>query len=294
MSEKIPFYGGQALIEGVLMRGSKIAVATIKGYDGEIHIHQENLGAIYQSNIKTLPFLRGIIALWDALVLGTRFLTISANHQTDKPEEQMTGKSLYLTLAFSVGIGILIFFVAPASLSQLFENMLGINPWVGNLVEGLIRILILIGYLAIIQQIPDVKRVFMYHGAEHKTINAFEADAELTPQSVSEFSLVHPRCGTSFILTVVVFSIIIFSLLGPQTLYWRIFSRLVFVIPIVSISYEYIRLLSSHLSNPIVSFIIKPNLWLQHLTTSEPTLDMIDIAITSLKEVIKNEALINA
>jgi len=294
MSEKIPFYGGQALIEGVLMRGSKIAVATIKGYDGQIHIHQEDLGAIYQGKIKTTPFLRGIIALWDAMFLGTRFLTISANHQTDKPEEQITGKSLYVTLAISLGIGILIFFVAPASLSHLFESFLGINPWMGNLIEGAIRVVLLVGYLALIQQIPDVKRVFMYHGAEHKTINAFEAGSELTSDSVSKYSLVHPRCGTSFILTVVVFSVILFSLLGPLPLFWRIISRLVFVIPIASISYEYIRWSAKHLSNPIIAILIKPNLWLQKLTTAEPNLDMIDIAITSLKEVIKNEDLITA
>jgi uncharacterized protein YqhQ len=292
MSEKIPFYGGQALIEGVLMRGSKTAVATIKGLDGKIHIHQETLGAIYQGNMKNIPFLRGIIALWDALILGTRFLTISANHQTENPDEKITGKSLYLTLAFSIGVAILLFFVAPASLSQLFENLFGINPWVGNLIEGLFRILILVGYLVLIQQISDVKRVFMYHGAEHKTINAFEADADLNPNAVSKFSLVHPRCGTSFILTVVVFSIVIFSLLGPLPVYLRLISRLIFVIPIVSLAYEYIRWSSRHISNPIVAILIKPNLWLQKLTTAEPTLDMIEIAITSLKEVIKNEALL--
>jgi len=292
MSEKLPFYGGQALIEGVLMRGSHVAVATMKGLDGKIYIHQESLGAIYQSSIKTVPFLRGIIALWDAMVLGTRFLTISANHQTEKPEEQITGGSLYLTLAISIGMAVLLFFIAPATLSQLIENFLGINAVLGNLIEGLIRLVILIAYLELIQKIPDVNRIFKYHGAEHKTINAFEAGSDLNPQAVSQYSLVHPRCGTSFILTVVVFSIIVFSLLGPLPIFWRIVSRLVFIIPIASIAYEYIRWSAKHLSNPFVSFIIKPNLWLQRLTTSEPTLDMIEIAISSLREVIKSETLI--
>ena len=292
MTEKMPFYGGQALIEGVLMRGSRVAVATIKGYDGTIYVHQEILGGIYKGKIKSTPFVRGIIALWDSLVLGTRFLTISANHQTEKPEEKITGGALYFTLAISLAVGILIFFVAPASLSQLLEYILGLNPWFGNLLEGLIRVLLLIGYMLAIQKIPDVNRVFKYHGAEHKTINAFEADGELTPESVSHYSLVHPRCGTSFILTVVLFSIILYSLLGPLPIFSRIISRLVFIIPIISISYEYIRWSSLHLSNPIVAILIKPNLWLQKLTTSEPTLDMIAIAISSLKEVIKSEALV--
>ena len=292
MSDKLPFYGGQALIEGVLMRGSHVAVATMKGYDGKIYVHQEPLSEIYQGNLKNIPFLRGIIALWDAMVLGTRFLTISANHQTDKPEEQIAGKTLYITMFISISIGILIFFVAPASLSQLLENLLAVNPWVGNLIEGAIRVVILVGYLFAIQKIPDVKRVFMYHGAEHKTINAFEGDGDLTPISVSKFSLVHPRCGTSFILTVVLFSVILFSLLGPMPLLWRILSRLIFVLPIASISYEYIRWSSKHLANRVVSILISPNLWLQKLTTAEPTLDMLEIAISSLKEVIKSEALI--
>lgn len=292
MSEKLPFYGGQALIEGVLMRGSHTVVATIKGADGQIHIRQEELGGIYQGGIKKTPFLRGIIALWDSLVLGTQYLTISANLQSDDPDEKIEGASLYFTLFLSIGFAILLFFVAPASLSHLVEQILPTSLWLGNLIEGIIRIIIMIVYLVAIQKIPDVKRVFMYHGAEHKTINAFEDNAELTPDAVSKYSLFHPRCGTGFLLTVVLFSIIIFSILGPLPLYQRIISRILFIIPLASLAYEYIRWSSSHLNNPVVRILVAPNLWLQKLTTADPTLDMIEIAITSLREVINKEALV--
>jgi uncharacterized protein YqhQ len=294
MSEKLPFYGGQALIEGVLMRGSHTAVAAIKGVNGEIHIHQEELGGIYQGWVKTTPFARGIIALWDALVLGTRFLTISANLQTDNPDEKVEGGTLYLTIGFSLVFGALLFFVVPASLSHLIEQWLPPSAWLGNLIEGLIRVAIMIGYLVAIRKIPDIKRVFMYHGAEHKTINAFEAGAELTPEAVSKHTVFHPRCGTGFLLTVVLFSIIVFSLLGPLSLPLRIASRLVFIIPLASISYEYIRWTAKHLDNPIIKLVIAPNLWLQKLTTAEPSMEMLEIAITSLREVIKKETLVQA
>lgn len=292
MSEKMPFYGGQALIEGVLMRGSQVAVATIKDFNGQIHIHHEPLTGIYQGNLKNIPFLRGIIALWDAIVLGSRFLTMSANHQLENPDEHIKGPSLFFTFFISFAIGILLFFIAPAYLCDILEKWLQINPWVGNLIEGLMRVLILIVYLVSIRRNDEILRVFKYHGAEHKTINTYEANLPLTVENVSKSSLVHPRCGTSFLLTVVLFSIILFSLLGPLPVIWRLVSRLLFIIPLTSISYEYIRWSAKHLNNPFVSVLITPNLWLQKLTTSDPTDEMMEIGITSLNEVIKRESLI--
>ncbi|MCB2203037.1 DUF1385 domain-containing protein [bacterium] len=280
MEEKMPAYGGQAVIEGVLMRGQSSVAMANRDPEGEIVITKEELTGIYTSNIRKIPFLRGLVLLWDSLGLGMRFLTTSANIQTGE-EEQLEGPALYLTLGVSMVFGIGLFFLLPALLSGLMARFWAIQPWVINLIEGLIRLVLLIGYLWLIAKMPDIERVFMYHGAEHKTINAFEAGAELRPEVVKEYSLQHPRCGTSFILTLVLLSIIVFSLLGPLPLHWRLLSRLLMIPVLAGIAYEYIRLLSKHLDSGFVRFIIKPNLALQNMTTREPTEEMLEVAITA-------------
>lgn len=288
MNEKMPAYGGQAVIEGVLMRGSSSIAMANRAPDGEIVVHAEPLTGIYTSSLRKVPFLRGLIILWDSLSLGMRFLTLSANVQTGE-EEKLEGPMLYLTLALSLAISIGVFFLLPALLSGLVARFTSITPWVVNLFEGFLRLGILIVYLWAIGKMPDIKRVFMYHGAEHKTINAFENDAKLTPESVQAYSVEHPRCGTSFILTLVLLSIVIFSLLGPMPLYWRLLSRLL-MIPILSgIAYEYIRLLSRHLDLPFVQFIIKPNLALQQMTTREPDLAMLEVSIKAFDTMFAME-----
>lgn len=288
MNEKMPAYGGQAVIEGVLMRGSSSISMANRAPDGEIVVHTEPLTGIYTSSLRKVPFLRGLIILWDSLSLGMRFLTLSANVQTGE-EEKLEGPMLYLTLALSLAISIGFFFLLPALLSGLVARFTSITPWVVNLFEGFLRLGILIVYLWAIGKMPDIKRVFMYHGAEHKTINAFENDAKLTPESVQAYSVEHPRCGTSFILTLVLLSIVIFSLLGPMPLYWRLLSRLL-MIPILSgIAYEYIRLLSKHLDLPFVQFIIKPNLALQQMTTREPDLAMLEVSIKAFDTMFAME-----
>ncbi len=278
MKEKMPSYGGQAVIEGVLMRGKNSVAMANRTPEGEIVVNQEKLTGIYTSNIRKIPFLRGLIVLWDAMGLGMRYLTISANIQTGE-DEKLEGPALYLTLALSIVFGIGIFFLLPALISGLVAKYTTITPWVVNLFEGLLRLVILIVYLWLIGKMSDIKRVFMYHGAEHKTINAFESGAELTPQNVKQYSLEHPRCGTSFILTLVLLSIILFSLFGPLPLHWRLISRVLMIPVLAGIAYEYIRLLSNHLDSPLVRFIIKPNLALQKLTTREPNDEMLEVSI---------------
>ena len=280
MKERMPSYGGQAVIEGVLMRGqSSIAMAN-RNPEGEIVVSQEPLTGIYTTNIRKIPFLRGLIILWDALGLGMRYLTDSANIQTGE-DEKLEGPALYLTLGFSMVLGIGLFFLLPALISGLLEKVITVSHWVTNLFEGLLRLVILIVYLWGIGQMPDIKRVFMYHGAEHKTINAFEDHAELTPEVVKTYSLEHPRCGTSFILTLVLLSIIVFSLFGPLPLHWRLITRVLMIPVLAGISYEYIRLMANHLDSSFVQVLIKPNLALQHLTTREPTEEMLEVAITA-------------
>jgi uncharacterized protein YqhQ len=278
VNEKMPSYGGQAVIEGVLMRGKSSVVMATRAPNNEIVIHKEKLSGIYTSNLRNIPFLRGLIVLWDSLGLGMRYLTLSANVQTGE-DEKLEGLMLYLTLAISLAFGIGLFFLLPALISGLIARFTTINPWVINLFEGVFRLGILIFYLWVIGKMPDINRVFMYHGAEHKTINAFEAGVELTPGEVKRYSVEHPRCGTSFILTLVLLSIIIFSLFGPLPLHWRLLSRLLMIPVLASIAYEYIRLLSKHLDSLFVRFIIKPNLAMQQLTTREPTEEMLEVSI---------------
>ncbi len=282
-------YGGQAVIEGVLMRGQKAFAIAMRGPDGKIVVHQEKLDEIYRSKISRIPFVRGVLLLWDALGLGMRALTISANTQTGE-EEKLEGPALYVTLGLALVFGIGLFFLLPAGLGSLSEKLLGWNVWWSNLAEGVVRLAILIGYIWAIGFMPDVKRLFAYHGAEHKTINAYEAGAELTPESVRHFSLQHPRCGTAFLLTLVLLSIVVFALLGPLPVLWRLASRILLIPLLAGVAVEYIRWTANHLGNPIVRWMIKPNLALQSLTTREPDASMLEVAITSFRTMREAEA----
>jgi len=278
MTEKMPSYGGQAVIEGVLMRGKTSVAMANRTPDGEIVVHKEKLTGIYTTKLTKIPFLRGLVILWDALGLGIRFLTMAANIQTGE-DEKIEGPMLYVTLAISLTLGVGIFFLLPALISGLIERSPSITAWISNLIEGVLRLIILILYLWLIGKMSDIKRVFMYHGAEHKTINAFEAGSEMTPKKVAAYSLEHPRCGTSFILTLVLLSIIVFTLLGPLPLLWRLLSRVLMLPILAGISYEYIRLLSKHMDSKFIQLLIKPNLALQKLTTREPSIEMLEVSI---------------
>jgi uncharacterized protein YqhQ len=290
MTEQLVAYGGQAVIEGVMMRGAAGVAIAMRAPDENIVIHTESLSGIYKSKLIKIPFLRGLVALWDALGLGTRALTISANTQTGEDEE-IEGTALYLTLGLSLAVGIAIFFLTPALIGQLIEYVFktDMGAWLGNLGEGIIRLAFLVGYIWLIGRIPDVKRVFAYHGAEHKTINAFEAGAELTPTNVSKYSLEHPRCGTAFLLTLVVFSVLIFSLLGPLPIGLRLASRILLIPVIAGIAYEYIRWTARHMDSSFVRAIVKPNLALQHLTTREPDLNMLEVSIAAFQAMREQE-----
>lgn len=277
---KLPNYGGQAVIEGVMMRGKKYAAIAMRNPQGEIAIHTEKLSKIYQSRIMKIPFLRGLVGLNDALILGMKALTISANTQTGE-DEKLEGPALFFTFALSLGIAILIFFLIPAGVGQAVERYLSWKPWVGNLLEGLVRLIFLIAYMWGIGQMEDIKRVFSYHGAEHKVINAFEANAELTPESTKKFSLEHPRCGTAFLLIVVLFSVLLFTALGPMSLVWRLISRILLLPVLAGIAYEYLQWTARNLHNPLVKMLVKPNLALQHLTTNEPSLDVLEVSIAA-------------
>jgi len=296
MEDKLITYGGQAVIEGVLMRGRKAVAIAMRAPDGKIVTHSEALGGIYESRLAKTPFLRGLVLLWDALVLGMRFLALSANTQSSE-DEKLEGPALYLTLGLTLLVAIGIFFLAPAGVGWLSEHFLHWNAWWSNLLEGLVRLLLLVGYIWGIGFLPDIRRVFAYHGAEHKTINAYEAGADpstgsgqgLTPEYVSRFPLTHTRCGTAFLLTLVLLSILLFTLLGPLPLLWRLTSRILLIPVLAGIAYEYIRWTANHIGSPFVRAIVKPNLALQSLTTREPDLSMLEVAIKAFETMREAE-----
>lgn len=280
---KLPSYGGQALIEGVLMRGSTYLAAAFRAPNGEIITQTEKLGGLYTSKLVKIPFLRGLIILWDALGLGSKYLTISANIQAGE-DEKIEGGALTLTLVFSFAIAIGLFFLAPAGIASLFEKWLSLTAFTANMIEGLIRLILIIGYIWGVGKMPDIKRVFSYHGAEHKTINAFESSAPIQVENIKPFSLYHPRCGTGFIVILVVFSIILFALLGPiPNILVKLATRIVLIPVLVMIAYEYMRFSANHISHPVFKYLSSLNMAMQKLTTVEPTDEMIEVAKTAFE-----------
>jgi uncharacterized protein YqhQ len=268
-SEKLPSYGGQALIEGVLMRGGSYVAAALRSPTGEIVVQSEKLSGIYLSRIKNIPFLRGLVILWDALGLGYP-LPDRICQYSNRRRRKDRRPCFYLTLGFSLSFAVLLFFMAPAGIGYLGERFLGMTSWWSNFAEGIIRLLIVVLYIWGIGRMAEIRRVFQYHGAEHKTINAFEAGVELTPENVMKFPLEHPRCGTAFLLTLIIFSILLFSALGPFPVALRLASRVVLLPVLAMVAYEYIRFTARRLDSPMVRLLTRPNLALQRLTTIEP------------------------
>lgn len=281
-------YGGQALIEGVLMRGKYIAAIAVRPPDEEIVVKIEPLSALYRGKISKIPFLRGIPMLWDALGLGMRALFYSAEvvGQAEDPDFSMEGGTTFVTGAFSILLGMGLFMVLPSFIAGLIVPE---QALLFNVIEGFIRLGLLIGYIAAIGQMEDIRRVFAYHGAEHKTINAHEAGAPLTVDGIRPYPRQHARCGTAFLLIVVLISVLVFAPFGRPTLWVRILSRLALIPVITGIAYEVLRFTGKHEEHPLVRAVIAPNLALQNLTTREPTDDMIEVAIASLKAVLTGE-----
>lgn len=289
MKKALPNYGGQALVEGVMMRGQQVCAIAARAPDQSILIERQPLGKVYRSWIAKVPFFRGLLMLGDALILGMRALTFSVNVQADE-DEKVEGLPMVLTLLFSLAAGIALFFLLPTGIAYFFEMNFGLAGIGISIVEGLVRLLLLVGYIWGIGFMPEIARVYGYHGAEHKTINAFEAGAPITVESVARCSREHPRCGTSFLLTVVVFSILIFSALGPMPIIQRMLSRILLVPVLAMLSYEYIRLVAKFQKSSLIRALISPNLALQRLTTREPDHEMIEVAIAAFEAMRMEEA----
>jgi uncharacterized protein YqhQ len=285
--------GGQAVLEGVMMRGPSTWAVAVRTPKGDItQICQAIKSPMARSRWFRLPVIRGVVALGESLAIGFRALAISANVAAREEDEdgelqtELTRGQLIFAFAIAIGFAIMLFKVTPA----LITNWLPIDTTgVFVVVEGLIRVTIFIAYLALISLIPDLRRVFQYHAAEHKAINAYEAGEELTPEVVQRYSLIHPRCGTAFLLWVMVIAIFVFAFFGRPHWYWLVASRVLMLPIIAGIAYELIRFAGKHSHNRILMTLLAPGLWLQRLTTREPTLDQLEVSIQALREVLQRE-----
>jgi uncharacterized protein YqhQ len=275
-------YGGQAVLEGVMMRGSRAMAVAVRDPEGKIVTHVEPVSQmVYNGPVSRIPFVRGLTMLWDALGLGLRSLMFSADVALAEDEEvSFGGPVAWGTIAVSFAFGIGLFFVVPVLIVGFLDNWIE-SSLVSNLVEGSIRLLMFIGYVWLIGKMQDIKRVFAYHGAEHKTINTYEAGEDVKLETVQRSTTVHPRCGTAFLLSVVVISILLFSLLGRPDWWLRILSRILLIPVVAGVAYEYVRFSARHLNNAVIRAIAAPNLAMQRLTTRQPDTDMLEVAITA-------------
>jgi uncharacterized protein YqhQ len=281
------YYGGQAVVEGVMMRGQDTCVTAVRRSDGEIVVESQVLPKLYKGKWRNTPFIRGIIVLIESMVLGIQSIMHSANVALEEEGEEISGWSLWLMVILSIGFAVALFFLAPLFITRLFNIQ---SALLFALVDGLIRITILIAYLRVMGFVPDLRRVFSYHGAEHKTVNAYENGVVLETGEVGRFSTAHVRCGTSFLFTVLIISILVFSLVGkPDQLWLLVLSRIILIPVISSISYEAIYYSGRHTDSRIVRWLTRPGLWLQSLTTREPDGEQLDVAIAALRRVIETE-----
>ncbi len=286
--ENKPLVGGQAVIEGVMMRGFGKVATAVRAPDGNIEVEVKPVKSISDRYpILKKPFLRGSVSLFESLILGLKSLSYSAK-MAGEEEEQLTDKEMAGTIAFAILLASILFVAIPTGAAKFFNDITD-DPIFLNLMEGVLRLVIFLVYITAISQMKDIQRVFQYHGAEHKTIFCYEADLPLTVENVQKFPRLHPRCGTAFLLIVMLVSIFVFAFLGWPDLWLRILSRIVLLPVIAGISYEIIRA-AARTTNPILKVAIMPGLWLQYLTTQPPDDSMVEVAIASLKAVLPKES----
>jgi uncharacterized protein YqhQ len=286
-------YGGQAVIEGVMMRGARHMAVAVRQPDGEIRLKSEALGGLYTGRLRRMPLLRGAIILWETMALGLRALVFSsevAAGMKEGEEEEPSSAYIWGVLAVTLVVAMAVFFVGPVLLTGWLESQLD-NDTLVVAIEGLFRLFLLLAYIWGIGFIPDIKRVFAYHGAEHRTINAWEAGAPLEVGSVRRYGNAHTRCGTGFLLTVAVVAMVVFMTLGMPTWWWRILSRVVLLPVVAAISYEIIRFSADFGRYRLVRWVFKPSLALQALTTRDPDDRQIEVAIAALREVLAGDGL---
>lgn len=282
-----PMVGGQAVIEGVMMRGFGKVATAVREPNGNINVQVKPVNSISDKYpILKLPFLRGSVNLIESLVLGIKSLSFSAQAAGEE-DEQLSDKEMIATIFFALALACVLFIAIPTAAAKFLNTLTG-DPFILNLAEGFLRLIIFFAYIAGISRMKDVQRVFQYHGAEHKTIFCYEADLPLTVENVKKFPRLHPRCGTAFLLIVMIVSIFVFAFLGWPDLWLRILSRIILLPIVAGIAYEIIRF-AGRSKNSFVRLAIMPGLWLQYLTTREPDDSVIEVAIASLEAVTPDE-----
>jgi uncharacterized protein YqhQ len=286
--------GGQAVLEGVMMRGPGNWAVAVRKPSGEIaQVSRQIDSAMARHVVFRLPVIRGVMALGESLAIGFRALAISANYASQEEgedgevETELSRGALVFAFLIAIGFAVAVFKVGPALITDQLPIRTGEYFVV---VEGLIRVAMFVGYLALISLLPDLRRVFQYHAAEHKAINAYEAGEPLEPEIAQRYSLIHPRCGTAFLLWVMVLAVFVFAFFGRPTWYWLIATRILLLPVIAGIAYELIRFAGKHQGNRFLMTLLAPGLWLQRLTTREPSLDQLEVSIRALREVLHLES----
>jgi uncharacterized protein YqhQ len=269
-----------------MMRGRKAMVTAVRRPNGELAMDSQPLGGIYSGWMRRTPLLRGIIVLIEVMVLGMKTLLYSANVSLEEEKAEISGWLVWLLVGVSLAVAVVLFFMAPLFLTKLLGSYIT-SSVVFSLVEGLIRVAIMIVYLWAIGLMPDIKRYFAYHGAEHKTVNAYEGGVPLEVEAVKKYSTAHVRCGTSFLFTVVIIAIIVFALVGLPATWMLVLSRIVLLPVIAALAYEVIYFSGRHTGNALVRVLMAPGRWLQRLTTREPDDGQLEVAISALKRAVE-------
>jgi len=278
-------YGGQAVIEGVMIRGRKAIVTAVRRPNGSLAVATQPLATMYTGWMRKTPLIRGVVVLIEALVLGIKALLYSANVSLEEEGESVSGGLLWFMLIIALAISVALFFMAPLFLTKLLDPYIN-SSIVFNLIEGCLRIVIFVAYLKLVTLVPDLRRAFAYHGAEHKTINAYEDGALLEVEAARKYNTAHVRCSTSLLFVVLIIAIIVFALIGLPSIWLMVLSRIILIPVIAAIAYEVIYFAARH-NNSLVRAILAPGLWLQSLTTREPDDTQLEVALSALKRVVE-------
>ncbi len=279
------YYGGQAVIEGVMIRGQKAVVTVVRRPGGSLAVATQPLSTMYTGWMRKAPLIRGIIILIEAMTIGIKALLYSANVSLEEEEEKVSGLLLWSMVIVALAIAVALFFMAPLFLTKLLDPYIGSSP-LFHLIEGCIRLVIFVTYLKLVTLVPDLRRAFAYHGAEHKTINAHEDGALLEVEAVRKYQRAHVRCSTSFLFVVMIIAIIVFALVGLPSVWLMVLARIVLIPVIAAIGYEIIYFATRH-KNRLVRAILAPGLWLQSLTTREPDDSQLEVALSALNRVLE-------
>ena len=273
---------------GVMIRGRSSLAIAVRKMDGVIDISSRPLATLYKGKWREIPFIRGVIALIEAVVLGTGALMFSAQVSTETEQEKITAGMIWGSVALGVALAVVLFFVLPLLAARLLDPFIS-SAFVSNLVEGFIRIIFFIVYLALIGRMQDIREIFAYHGAEHMSVNAYEAGVPLEVGPVRHYSTAHTRCGTSFLLVVLVLSILVFALLGRPNIWLSIASRILMLPVIAALSYELIKFEAAYSHNRFVHWMLMPGLWLQTLTTRQPNDQQLEVAIAAMRRALEED-----